>query len=81
MKPIGTYLVLALSFFSLAATSQKTKYNFNPGWKVFVGDDSSAIRKDFNDKGWKNVTLPYAWHEDEAFKTDIRDLSDSIACI
>lgn len=49
MKPIGTYLVLALSFFSLAATSQKTKYNFNPGWKVFVGDDSSAIGNDFND--------------------------------
>ena len=59
--------------------SQRAKYNFNPGWKVFVGDDSSASKFDFDDRTWKNVTLPYAWNEDEAFKKDITDLSTGIA--
>jgi len=59
--------------------AQRVKYNFDPGWKVFVGDDSSASTFGFNDRAWKNVTLPYAWNEDEAFKKDIVDLSTGIA--
>ena len=58
---------------------QRVKYNFNPGWKIFVGDDSAASQVNYNDVAWKNITLPYAWNEDEAFKKDIKDLSDSIA--
>jgi beta-galactosidase len=61
------------------AFSQRAKYNFNPGWKVFVGDDPAASRNDFDDHGWKNVTLPYAWNEDEAFRKDIKDLSSGVA--
>src|SRR5213592_3924952 len=63
----------------LNSYSQRAKYNFNPGWKVFVGDDSSASEFDFDDRTWKNLTLPYAWNEDEAFKKDITDLSTGIA--
>ena len=55
------------------------KYNFNPGWKVFVGDDSNYSSADYDDMGWKNITLPYAWNEDEAFKKDIAELSTGIA--
>lgn len=63
----------------LVVNAQRSKYNFNSSWKVFVGDDSAAINKDYNDQGWKAVTLPYAWNEDEAFKKDIADLSTGIA--
>ena len=62
-----------------ASNAQRAKYNFNPGWKVFVGDNADAYKNDFDDSRWKNITLPYAWNEDEAFKKDIKDLSDSIA--
>ncbi|MEJ5259566.1 MAG: sugar-binding domain-containing protein [Anaerohalosphaeraceae bacterium] len=54
-------------------------YNFNPGWKVFVGDSADAQRPDFDDSHWKQVTLPYAWNQEEAFRKDIRDLSTGIA--
>lgn len=64
---------------SHVAFPQRTKYNFNSGWKVFVGDAQGAEQPGFDDVAWKSVTLPYAWNEDEAFRKDIRDLTDSIA--
>ena len=72
------FVILACTAFS-ASNAQRVKYNFNPGWKVFVGDNADAYKNDFDDSRWKNVTLPYAWNEDEAFKKDIRDLTDSIS--
>lgn len=59
-------------------TAQRTKYNFNSDWKLYVGDDKDASTPTFNDVSWKAVTLPHAWNEDEAFSKDIHDLSDSI---
>ncbi len=69
----------ALLLVAQILSAQRTKYNFNSSWKVFVGDDSAAIKNDFIDNGWKNITLPYAWNEDEAFKKDIVNLSTGIA--
>jgi hypothetical protein len=63
----------------LVAQSSRVKYNFNSDWKVFVGDAKGAEVGSFSDASWKNVTLPYAWNEDEAFKKDIVDLSTGIA--
>src|SRR6266545_2011469 len=59
--------------------SQRAKYNFNSGWKVFVGDPAGAEAPSFDDADWKNVTTPYAWNEDDAFKKDIKDLSTGVA--
>src|SRR4030095_7486967 len=61
------------------AVTARAKYNFNSGWKVFVGDPANAQAAGFNDSGWNNVTTPYAWNEDDAFKKDIKDLSTGIA--
>ena len=44
-----------------------------------MGDTAAAKESGFNDAGWKPVTLPYAWNEDDAFKKDIKDLSTGIA--
>ncbi|HEY0041668.1 MAG TPA: DUF4982 domain-containing protein, partial [Flavisolibacter sp.] len=66
-------------FVSFTAHAQRAKYNFNSDWKLFVGDIAGAEATDFKDASWKAVTLPYAWNEDEAFRKDIRDLTDSIA--
>ncbi|MBE7172120.1 MAG: DUF4982 domain-containing protein [Williamsia sp.] len=58
---------------------QRVKYNFNPGWRVFAGDATGAETPGFDDAGWKPVTLPYAWNEDEAFHKDIAQLPTGIA--
>ena len=72
-------LVAAMIIAATSVFSQRVKYNFNPEWKVFVGDDSLAISPLYNDTKWKSVTLPYAWNEDDAFQKDIVNLTTGIA--
>jgi len=82
MKHIYLFLMVALlPFIALAQqpVAPRKTYNFNPGWKLFVGDLPGAESTDFDDKAWKPITLPYAWNEDEAFKKSIEDLSTGIA--
>ena len=43
-----------------------------------VGDVTEAKTTDFDDGGWQQVTLPYAFNGNEAFKVDIVDLTDTI---
>lgn len=76
MKYITTSLLLLVL---IATQAQRVKYNFNPGWKLQVGDIAGAEAVGYNDASWKNITLPRAWNEDDAFKKDIVDLSTGIA--
>jgi len=73
------WLLLWLSSLTPAAGQARVKYNFNPGWRVLVGDPRGAEAPGFNDVQWKAVTLPHAWNEDEAFAKDIKDLSTGVA--
>ena len=73
------FFFLIVCIINNTSNAQRTKYNFNSDWKVFTGDDPDASAINFNDAGWKKVTLPYAWNEDDAFKKDIKDLSTGIA--
>jgi len=57
----------------------RATYNFNPGWKLFVGDPTNAAIPAFDDSAWKPVTLPHAWNEDAAFKVSIDKLPTGIA--
>jgi hypothetical protein len=68
------------SFFVEKGFSQRNKYNFNNNWKLHIGDTEKAEKREFDDSKWKEVTLPYAWNQEEAFKEDIRNLSTGIAC-
>ncbi len=77
-----TTLILSLIITSVSFSqtySQRKKYNFNHGWKLFAGDPVGAEKKRFDDSGWRDITLPYAWNQEEAFKNDIVDLSTGIA--
>ncbi|WP_207512757.1 glycoside hydrolase family 2 protein [Longitalea luteola] len=76
---IKRFVAFILALIYLQSYAQRSTYNFNSNWKVFVGDDSTAKEPSFNDAAWRAVTLPWAWNEDEAFKKDIRDLSTGIA--
>ncbi len=62
-----------------AEPAPRETFNFNPGWRLFVGDPAGAEAPGFDDAAWKPVTLPRAWNEDDAFKKDIKDLSTGIA--
>ncbi len=57
----------------------RTKFNFNPAWKLFVGDTLGAESPKFDDSQWKAVTLPHAWNEDAAFKVAIDQHPTGIA--
>ena len=59
--------------------SARVTYDFNPGWRLFVGDPAGAEHVDFDDAGWEVVTLPRGWNEDDAFRLDIKDLPTGIA--
>ncbi len=59
--------------------NHRAKFNFNSGWKLFVGDPAGAEASNFDDSSWKEVSTPHAWNEDDAFKKDISELSTGIA--
>jgi beta-galactosidase len=73
MKKMQLLFIASCMFFlSNAQVNQgRIKYNFNPSWKMFVGDDSLASTVTYNDASWKPVTLPHAFNEDDAFKVSI----------
>src|SRR5215218_8265911 len=59
--------------------SARATYDFNPDWRLFVGDPRGAEAPGFDDAKWKPVTLPHAWNEDAAFRVSIEQLPTGIA--
>ena len=60
------------------SAADRSKQNFNSAWRLHVGDDTEASQPQFDDSQWQQVTLPYAFNGDEAFRKDIVDLTDTI---
>ncbi len=76
MRLPAALLVLAallLPGATFAAAPARELLDFNPAWKLHVGDVPAAAQPDFDDTAWKPVTLPRAWNEDSAFREDIAD--------
>lgn len=75
------YILICLFIFMALGhihAAEREKYNFNSDWKLKVGDIIQAEEMDYSDAEWKSVTLPHAFNEDEAFKLNIKDLTDTI---
>lgn len=72
---ISLFIFMALGHIHAA---EREKYNFNSDWKLKVGDIVQAEEMDYSDAEWESVTLPHAFNEDEAFKLNIKDLTDTI---
>lgn len=72
---ISLFIFMALGHIHAA---EREKYNFNSDWKLKVGDIVQAEEMDYSDAEWKSVTLPHAFNEEEAFKLNIKDLTDTI---
>lgn len=45
----------------------RTTVSFNKDWKFFLGNDSIAIQSNYNDAGWRNLTLPHDWSIEGSF--------------
>lgn len=71
------FLLTTLSVIDGQASERK-KYNFNSEWKLRIGDFPKAKDTKFDDSKWKQVTLPHAFNEDEAFKLSIEQLTDTV---
>ena len=79
MRLLRLILLVALVTFSASAeATERRKFNFNSDWRLCVGDFKEAAKTDFDDSRWQQVTLPYAFNGDEAFRKDIVDLTDTI---
>lgn len=72
-----TFLLAILSAINIQASERK-KYNFNSEWKLRIRDFPKAKDTKFDDSKWKQVTLPHAFNEDEAFKLSIEQLTDTV---
>lgn len=51
-----------------SATSERER-SFNDGWKFYLGDNSSAQNKNFDDSGWNAVMLPHDFSISQNFTT------------
>ena len=80
MRHLGLTLFFLLSMTLCVTTSaaDRSKQNFNSAWRLHVGDTTEASQPQFDDSQWQQVTLPYAFNGDEAFRKDIVDLTDTI---
>lgn len=63
----------------MANAVERQKVCFNSDWRLKVGDAADARQTEYDDSDWRQVTLPYAFNGDEAFKRDIVNLTDTIA--
>ncbi len=75
-----TILACLLSLLTLAASAQQTSvagffplkdsgrivYNFNEGWRFYLGDLPNAWETDFNDSQWETVCAPHTPRLDPA---------------
>ena len=56
------YLTMFLVTMSSCTKSQiRNIEDFNANWKFKLGDDSSAMKIDFDDADWRNLNLPHDW--------------------
>ena len=78
-QKVMKWLLFLLLIPAALGANNREKYNFNPQWLLHVGDVQGAEKSSFSDKKWKQVTLPHAFNEDEAFKVNIKYMTDTIA--
>ncbi len=77
-KRYSLLILFCISLLQFSFAFQRTRYNFNPDWKLNIGDDSQAKNPKFDDEKWKTVNLPYAFNGSEAFKLSIDKLTDTV---
>lgn len=66
-----SFLAIALFTATVAmAQSARIEQSFNKDWHFSLGDNADAKNVNFNDKAWRNVTLPHDWSVESDFTAD-----------
>lgn len=52
------------------AQSARIEQNWNTNWRFCLQDNAEAKNTNFDDKSWRNVTVPHDWSIDSDFKKD-----------
>ena len=74
----ATFLLLLTAPLAAQEHVARKTYNFDSDWLLQIGDAAGAEQAAYNDRAWQRVTLPHAFNEDEAFREDIADLTDTV---
>jgi beta-galactosidase len=78
-RSLCAVLVVLAAAGAPAASGARAVNNSTPAGRRAGADEAAAARPAFDDAGWKRVTLPRPWNEDDAFSKDIVDHSTGIA--
>jgi len=69
-----TAATLILGGLSSSASEHKTSFNDN--WKFSLQDNPESQKPDFNDNGWRALTLPHDWSIEHSFDKNARSGND-----
>lgn len=68
------FALILLAFLSLGSCGTnenvRSRIDFNEGWKFYLGDTNQAYQPDFDDSGWRNLSLPHDWSIEGEFSQD-----------
>jgi beta-galactosidase len=60
-KQLSIILIFTVSLMNIKAQETKRDSKFDSDWKFYRGKISGAEKLDFNDKAWRNISLPHDW--------------------
>ena len=64
-KNNGTALIFLLAMLAVAPIKAQVAFGdaakFNDGWLFRLTDDSAIVRTDYDDSGWRKLSLPHDW--------------------
>ena len=69
MKPKSIFSIIIMMLATTMAIGQtvRQEQSWNTGWKFALQDNADAKNSNFNDKAWRNVTLPHDWSIEGTF--------------
>ena len=69
MTRLFSFILLLAAALSAVASDPRSE-NFNSGWRFCLGDPAEAQSRDFDDTGWRALTLPHDWAIEGKFSAD-----------
>ncbi len=69
MTRLFSFILLLAAALTAGAEDPRSE-NFNNGWRFCLGDPAEAQSRDFDDTGWRALTLPHDWAIEGAFSAD-----------
>ena len=69
-KPITTLFAALLLCTTAMAQTNRVETSWNTNWKFNLSDNAEAKAVTFDDKAWRNVTIPHDWSMESDFHVD-----------